>query len=114
MSLKQKIIASILLIIVIAAACYLLINYELIKIIEPPIIDNEDNINITHTIPQTLEKYKIVNIQYANDKIYAIIALSNGNIRIIEFNEAYIDPSLKNINEGYLYRDSIQIYIKAE
>lgn len=84
----------------------------MIHIIEPTTDDKE--INITNTIPYSLEKYKIVNIQYEHDKIYAIVVLDNGNIRIIEINDVYIDPNLKNINEGYLYRDSMQIYIKAE
>ena len=92
---------------------YLFINYELIKLINSPIITNND-INITNNTPSILEKYKIINIQYNDNTIYAIVALSNGNLRIIEFNEAYIDPNLKNINEGFLYRDSMQIYIKAE
>lgn len=111
-SLKQKIIVAVLLIVTIAAGIYLLVNYELINIIDPAI--NDEEIDITHIVPHSLEKYKIIDIQYTDNKIYAIIALDNGNIRIIEINDVYIDPNLKNINEGFLYRDSMQIYIKAE
>jgi len=113
MSLKQKVLVAILLIITIVAGIYLLINYELIHIIDP-VANDTDDINITHIVPHSLEKYKILNIQYNNNKIYAIVALDNGNIRIIEFNDAYIDPNLKNINDGFLYRDSMQIYIKSK
>ena len=116
MPIMQKIIVIVITILVIIGACYFFINYEImssITTIEKD-ITNDDNINITNIVPTTLEKYKIINIEHQRNRVYAIVHLSNGNIKIIEFTEAYIDPNLKNINEGYLYRDGQQIYIRAE
>lgn len=114
MTLKQKFIAVMLSVIFIGSAIYLvLLNYNqsiLINSFESSINDEY----ILDTIPTTVERYKIINIVYAQNKVYAIIHLDNGNIKVVQINEAYIDSNLKNINEGYLYRDNVQIYIKAE
>ena len=112
MTLKQKFIAVFLSIMFIGITMYLLMNYE-------QIIDNNAIVKsqyIIDTVPNTTERYKIVNIIYDHnyDKIYAVLHLDNGNFRVLQIEEAYIDPSLKNVNEGYLYRENMQIYIRKE
>lgn len=117
MSVKQKLLATILTVVFLGMAFYLIfINYGELNLLND--IDQaahqSDHKYIIHDMPLTKEKYKIINIVYENDEVYAIVYLDNGNIKLIQFHEAYIDPGLKNILEGYLYRENGQIYIKAE
>jgi len=74
----------------------------------------ENNIYLLEAISGMNERYKIVNIVYSNSIVYAIVHLDNGNIKVIPIEEAWIDPELKNVNEGYLYRENNQIYIRAK
>lgn len=110
MTIRQKIIAGILSLIFIFMTIFLLNNYESFDDISLS-SSTEYEIN---TIPTTVEKYKIMNVVYEKNNIYAILHLDNGNVKILKITEAYIDPNLKNINEGYLYRDGLQIYIRKE
>ena len=64
--------------------------------------------------PKVNERYKIINIIYADNRIFAIVHLDNGNIMVLPISEAWIDPELKNLNEGYLYRENNQIYIRVK
>ena len=114
MSVKQKLLAATLSVLFLGIAFFLLFtNYN-----EFLFIEGQQNVNdkylITNSMPVASERYKIINIVFENEEVYAIVHLDNGNIKLIQFSEAYIDPTLKNILEGYLYRENGQIYIKAE
>jgi len=116
MSLKQKLIAVILSVLLLGTSFYLLfITYNQSETI------NRMEAEVTATSPYILntnqtakERYKIMNIIYEKDVVYAIIHLDNGNIKIIQIDEAFVDPSLNNLNDGYLYRENGQIYIRAQ
>lgn len=112
MNIKQKLIAIILISIFIVLTTYLIARYNNVEIIRTP--EEKQNPYIIDPIPSGVERYKIINITYTEDQVIAIVHLDNGNIKIISLEEAYIDPKLKNVLDGYLYRDNGQIYIKAE
>ena len=117
MSIKQKFIAILLSVIFIGLTIYFIVYNQAALVTEIENADDkkeEESPYLLKNTPTTLERYKIINIVYDNQHIYAILHLDNGNIRVLQINEAYIDPVLKNINEGYLYRDNVQIYIKPE
>lgn len=114
----QKLIAIILSIIFIGLTAYYFILYNQASLIlgleQAESQKVEDSTYLLPNTPNTLERYKIINIIYDTQHVYAILHLDNGNIKVLEITEAYIDPALKNINEGYLYRDNMQIYIRPE
>lgn len=114
MSVKQKLLAVFLSVVFLGMAFYLIfMNYGEMDMLQD--IKNNEKVNyIIDNTPTTVERYKIINITYEEQEIYAIVYLDNGNIRLIKFSEAWIDPNLKNINEGYLYRENGQIYIRTE
>lgn len=117
MSVKQKLLATILTVAFLAVVfyivfiyfdeCYILTNID--QVTHPA-----NDIYIIHEVPLNKERYKIINIIYEGKKIYAIVHLDNGNIKLVPFSEAYIEPGLTNVLEGYLYRENGQIYIKKE
>ena len=120
MSLKQKFIAVFLAVIFIVIGTYLLIiNYgqaKLIKDIENEEITENQSASI-YSLPSSYsgqERYKIMNIVYSHNTVYAIIHLDNGNIKVLKITEAYVDPDLNDLNCGYLYRENGQIYIRSK
>ena len=115
MSVKQKLLAVTLSVLFLGMAFFLLFtNYNEFLFIEGRLNNVNDKYLITETTYASSERYKIINIIFENEEVYAIVHLDNGNIKLIQFSEAYIEPTLKNILEGYLYRENGQIYIKAE
>ena len=77
-------------------------------------LTEDDSSFIIRANPQTNERYKIINIVYTNNHIFAIVHLDNGNIMVLPISEAWVDPELKNLNDGYLYRENNQIYIRVK
>lgn len=114
MTIKQKFIAVFLSVIFISITVYLLLNYERVDMLDSLEELSNSSPYLINTPANTIERYKIINIVYDHEKVYAVVHMENGNIRVLQITEAYIDPELKNINEGYLYRDSMQIYIRKE
>ena len=118
MTLKQKIIATILSVLLIGIAFYLVfVKYadtSLQQFENDYTNEKQQNHVILTTIPTTLERYKILNIVYEHEHIYAILHCDNGNLCVLPIAEAFIDPDLKNVNEGFLYREAGQIYIRAK
>ena len=116
MSLKQKMIAVILSVLLLGTSFYLLfITYNQSAAIDRMEAEvTAPSPYILNTSQTSKERYKIMNIIYEKDVVYAIIHLDNGNIKVVQLDEAFVDPTLKNLNEGYLYRENGQIYIRAQ
>ena len=114
MSIKQKLLAVFLTVVCLGIVFYTIFTYSDNNILPTELKTNNDYEYILDHPPIAKERYKIINIVYENKNVYAIVHLDNGNLKVIQINEAYIDPSLIDINTGFLYRENNQIYIKAE